>query len=208
MAVLKGPCFSLRARGSLGSTIVYTGNRKTHVVKRQNSRTNPNTIPQRSHRSMLRYLATAWNISIPPSLASWVNNTPPEAASPFHFYMQDGMAHWRIGQAPTWWYGLWGGSTTPAINTWTIKPQGNHVRLAIGGAGRVFLKGVIWHRGLSAGFTVSPSTAIDVQTINDVDNNMVVDVLHSPDEYFYKLQIFNPYGKMVLDPNAKSIVYP
>ncbi len=208
MTVLKGPCMSLKARGSLAGTIVYTGNRSTHVVKRQNSKTNPNTIPQRSHRNMLRYLAASWTRLIVPAHASWVGNVPITEYSPFHWYLKWNMERWRRGKAPAWWYGNQDSGATPTMTDWATRNRNGYVRLLWPASGYTNVLGVVWHKGNGIGFPVSPSTAIDVQWWIKIRDSLVTDHAKGSGYHYYRIQLFSNNGVLFLQPDTHSIVLP
>lgn len=164
MATLKGPCFSLKARGSLASTIVYSGCRKTNVLRTMPSKSSRRYLSQAGHRNMLAYLAAAWTQLVPTYLASWVNNVPASEASPYHWFIKTGMERWRRGLGPTENWQHYSGAAAAAIDGWGTVKSLNWIRLTIDTSTRDYVKAVMWHRGPGPGFSPTPANCFAVVT--------------------------------------------
>lgn len=206
MVKLIGPCMSMKARGSLASTIVFTANRRTNVLKRQNRKHNRNTILQRSHRSMLRYLAADFRRLIPPAAASWRTNVPDGEISPFHWYMKTNLAFWRNGEAPTAFSFLHGSGGVPIVQTWSVTNHKGLLSVRVQTLGALNVSGGIWHRVPSPGFPPSPATAIDVWHPVLSGQEIPTDRPTEPGTYFYRLQLFNNQGKLATNPLLKVVI--
>ena len=204
MATLKGPCFSLKARGSLASVIVYSGNGPRHVLKRQNHRSNPNTIPQRSHRSMLRYLVASWTRLIAPARASWVNSATAEEPSPYHWYVKFNMGRWRLGKGPCWWYGNEDLGATPSMTAWGLTNHRNWIKLNWPPAGFANTLCAVWHKGPFEDFDVSPQTAIDTRWWIHIRDDLVIDKPQTLGVHYYRLQLFSSNGVGLIHPDSHS----
>jgi len=207
MTVLRGPCFSLAARGTLASTITYTAVRNRPVLKRRSRRHNPDTIEQKAHRNMLRYLTKAWGIAIPPAKASWTTNLPEGEHSAYHWYVKINMERWRRGRAPTWWYPNFETGTPAVILNWSLTAVQNYVRLHINPTGTANVRGVIWHRGDAAGFAPIGANAIDVQLYTSTQTRLIVDRLQRPGTYYYRITYFNPNGRLETHATEHSVTY-
>lgn len=207
MATITGPLLSLRARGSLASLLVYTANRGKPVLKTSKRKTNRNTIEQRSHRSMLRYLVQSWIRLIPPARASWVNNVPTDQHSAYHWYLAFNMERWRRGLGPAYWYGLQDSGTTPTMTSWAITQHFGYVRVLWPATGFANVYSAAWHRGSGNDFAVSPQTTIHVDYWPNYRFTQIVDVLPKPGLYEYRLELWNPHGISYVHPDTKSAIY-
>jgi len=194
MATLKGPLLSLRARGKLGSSLVYTANRGRPVLKTTKRKTNPNTIKQASHRSMLRYLVASWTRLIPPARASWVNNVPAEEYSAYHWYIKWNMERWRRGIGPATWYGLQDTGAAPTMTTWNISDQAGIVRLQWPTSGFTNTVCATWHKGWHEDFDVSPDTAIWTDWWTNYRYRLITDRPTFPGWNYYRLMLYNAHG--------------
>lgn len=60
MAKLKGPLFSIDARGKLGDSLIYSSNKGIKRASRHFKPQNPRTILQQDNRAILRYAVQSW----------------------------------------------------------------------------------------------------------------------------------------------------
>lgn len=195
---------SLKARGSFHKTIVYSGCRSTHVVKRQNRKHNPNTIPQRGHRTMLRCLADVWGRLIPPATASWVNNLPDGEFSAYHWFMKFNLARWRIGKGPCTWFGNQDTGATPTFPSWAITQHFNYVRVLWPTSGFTNVYTATWHRGPGVGFTPTPATAIDSNFWVIYRETIVGDQPLTSGLIYYRLVLYSSNGIEFVQPDTKA----
>lgn len=205
MTVLKGPCMSLRARGTFHEILTFSGCRSSHVAKRRNRKSNPNTIPQRGHRSMLAYLAADWTRLIPPATASWVNSATAADFSAYHWFMKFNLARWKLGKGPSWWFGNQDTGAAPSVASWSLTNHKNFIRLIWPAAGYSGVRYAIWHKGAGIGFAPTPATAITVDRWMDVRDHLIVDRPTKPGLHYYRLQVYSATGVGLIHADTNSI---
>lgn len=204
MAVVKAPCMSLRARGTFHQLLTFSGCRSTAVAKRKNRGSNPDTIPQRGHRTMLKCVANLWSTLIPPATASWVNNLPADEFSAYHWFVKFNMARWRLGKGPCVWFGNQDTGSTPSMTSWGIAVHQNYVRLVWPPAGFADIHTATWHRGSPLGYTPTPATAIETRYWPQYRFATAYDHPLIPGLYRYRLVLHSFNGVSYLQPDSKS----
>lgn len=100
MAKLKGPLFSIDARGKLGNSLVFSSNRGIKRASKHYSPTNPRTLIQQDNRSIFSYAILSWQ-SLTDDQKESYNQSARNLSlkmSGYNYYLQTYLAEY--GEAP------------------------------------------------------------------------------------------------------------
>jgi hypothetical protein len=196
---------SLDARGTFHRILTFTANRSTAVAKRKNTRSNPFTVPQRGHRSMLKHVVSMWSWMNPTMKATWATSAPPDEHSAYHWYVKFNLERWRRGKAPCTNYALRDLGTVPTLAAWSLTQHHGYVRLIWPPAGYTNVLTVTWHRNRPVAFTPTPATAIHTSRWIIIRDTLIVDRPTTPGTYWYRLVVQNTNGVQYVHPGYNSI---
>jgi len=94
MAKLVAPLFSFRAHGRLGTSLIYSSNRRTNYVKSYAVPSQPNTPKQQTVRLGTAAITKAW-ATLPASLKlEWQTVADELDLSPYHAYLKANCRAW------------------------------------------------------------------------------------------------------------------
>jgi len=118
--------------------------------------------------------------------------------------MKWNMERWRRGQAPAWWYGNEDAGAIPSMTAWTLDNHRNYVRLRWPPSGTANILGVMWNKGPSEGFAVTPQTMIDVRNWAHIRDSLITDHPTTPGIHYYRLQLFSVNSVSFIQPDTHS----
>lgn len=196
MARVKGPLFSMDARGSVGKAIVFSIWKGVNYVKRHSIPSNPKSAAQVSFRSQMTFLSQIWAGLTAGNKATWDTRADSLNISPFNAFVGYSMSRWNHYKAGTKEYpageaGVGGDAptTTPAAGVKEIS-----LSIVHGAASPDW--GWIIHRSVTTGFTPSRSTAIAV-VATAADPDVYLDApLLTGTPYYYRIQGFSDEGDL------------
>lgn len=102
MAKLKGPLFSIDARGKLGNSLVFSSNKGIKRASRHYEPTNPRTLIQQDNRSIFSYAISSWQ-SLTEGQKEDYNQSAANLKlkmSGYNYYIQTYLAAYGVGPPP------------------------------------------------------------------------------------------------------------
>lgn len=194
MARVKGPLFSMDARGTIGGAIVFSVWKGVNYVRRHAIPANPRSAGQLSFRAMMTFLSQTWNGLSAGDKATWDARADSLSISPFNAFVGYSLNRWNHFKGPTEAYpAAEAGSVADApTTTVTAGVKENSLSIAHGVTSPDW--GWVIHRSTSTGFTPSRSTAVAViPTTGDPD--VFLDApLVTGTTYYYRIQGFGDDG--------------
>jgi len=196
MARVKGPLFSMDARGSIGKTLVFSIWKGINYVKRHSIPSNPKSAAQVSFRAMFTFLSQIWDGLSTANKATWDTRADSLNVSPFNAFMQVSMTRWNHYKGPTKEYPAGEAGTAGDAPTTTVSTGVKELSLSISHGVASPGWGWVIHRSVTTGFTPSRSTAIaSIQT--SVDPDVYLDApLLTGIPYYYRIQGFSVEGDL------------
>jgi len=101
MATVKGPLFSLDARGQVGGAVVFGSWKGRNYVRRHSIPSNPQSVSQVGMRSMMKFLSQVWASLSTAQQAPWIEVAARTNVSPFNAFVAFDMTRWRNFLAPS-----------------------------------------------------------------------------------------------------------
>lgn len=187
MARVKGPLFSMDARGSLGKAVVFSIWKGVNYVRRHAIPANPKSAAQVSFRSMMTFLSQIWDSVSAGDKATWDDRADSLGVSPFNAFVGYSQTRWNHFKGPTAAYpaaevGAGGDAPTTTV---TAGVKELSLSIAHGVASPDW--GWIIHRSTTTGFTPSRSTAVAVIP-TAADPDVYLDApLTTGETYYYRI---------------------
>lgn len=190
MARVKGPLFSMDARGSIGKTLVYSIWKGINYVRRHSIPSNPKSAAQVSFRAMFTFLSQIWDGLTVGNKATWDTRADSLNISSFNAFMQISMDLWNHYKGPTKEYPAAEAGVGGDAPTTTVSAGVKELSLSIVHGAASPDWGWIIHRSITTGFTPSRSTAIAV-IATSADPDVYLDApLLTGIPYYYRVQGF------------------
>lgn len=190
MARVKGPLFSMDARGSIGKTLVFSIWKGINYVRRHSIPSNPKSAAQVSMRSMFTFLSQIWNGLTAGNKATWDTRADSLNISPFNVFMAYSMDLWNHYKGPSKEYPAAEAGVGGLAPITTVSAGVKELSLSIAHGATSPDWGWIIHRSTTTGFTPSRSTAVAViETTADPDVYLDVPLLTGT-LYYYRIQGF------------------
>lgn len=194
MARVKGPLFSMDARGSVGKTLVFSIWKGINYVRRHSIPANPKSPAQISFRATMTFLSQIWDGLTAGNKATWDDRADSLGISPFNAYVGFSQSRWNHYKGPTKEYPAGEVGEGGDAPTTTITAGVKELSLSIAHGVAAPDWGWIIHRSTSTGFTPSRSTGIAVIPTT-VDPDVYLDVpLLTGVPYYYRIQGFSADG--------------
>jgi len=194
MARVKGPLFSMDARGSIGKTLVFSVWRGINYVRRHAIPSNPKSAAQLSFRSMMKFLSQIWNGLSAANKATWDDRSDSLNISPFNAFVGYSQTRWNHYKGPTKEYAAAEAGEGGDAPTTTPSNGVKEISLSIAHGVASPAWGWIIHRSTTTGFTPSRSTAVAVMA-TAADPDVYLDApLVTGTPYYYRIQGFSDDG--------------
>ncbi len=194
MARVKGPLFSMDARGSIGKTLVFSIWKGINYVKRHSIPSNPKSAAQVSFRSMMTFLSQIWDGLTAGNKATWDTRADSLNISPFNAFVGYSMTRWNHYKGPTIEHPAAEGDVGGDAPTTTPANGVKEISLSIAHGVAPPDWGWIIHRSVDTGFTPSRSTAVAIFA-TAADPDVYLDApLPTGVQQFYRIQGFGDEG--------------
>lgn len=194
MATVKGPLFSLDARGTVGGSVVFSYWKGRNTVRRHAVPANPKSAAQVAMRSMVKFLAQIWDGLTAANKATWDDRADSLSISPFNAFVGVNMDRWNTYSGPS--------KELPAAETGaggdapTTTPTAGvkEITLSIADGATPPDWGWLIHRSTTTGFTPSRSTLIAAIERTGTPTVYLDTPLTTGTAYYYRIQGFSDDG--------------
>lgn len=191
MARVKGPLFSMDARGSIGKTLVFSIWKGINYVRRHSIPSNPKSAAQVSFRSMMTFLSQIWDGLSAANKATWDTRADSLGISAFNAFVGWNQGLWNRYKGPTKEYPATEAGAGGDAPTTTVTAGVKELSLSIAHGVASPDWGWVIHRSTSTGFTPSRSTAVAVIPTS-ADPDVYLDApLLTGTTYYYRVQGFS-----------------
>jgi len=195
MATVKGPLFSLDARGQVGGAVVFGYWKGRNYVRRHAVPSNPQSVSQVGMRVMLKFLSQIWQSRSEAQQSDWADLAAQKNISPFNAMVGYNMARWRNMLYPALLYPATEDDDVGTLPTLVATAGTRQITLTIGLTAIEQNYGAVIFRNPTTTFTPSWNNAVQVLRFESgtektwIDTPLAVGV-----EQFYMMVLFSKTG--------------
>jgi len=197
MVKLKGPVQSLRASGKLGGALVFAESKGRPYLKKLTKPKQPRSPVQVANRAFLNFLTKSWTELSSADQQSWETAAQTLNLDPYRAFVQYNLAQLTRDQLPTMNRDQPGGGTHSLISAETATPRQRTIALTYTATVYATAWGLVFARGLSAGFTPSIHNTKHLVIMTATGDFSWIDGPLPPGAYYYKTLKMTRYTRVL-----------
>jgi hypothetical protein len=204
MATVKGPLFSLDARGQIGGAVVFGYWKGRNYVRRHAIPANPKSDPQMGMRAMMKFLSQIWATRSEAQQADWEDLAAQTSVSPFNAFVGHNMTRWRNALGPTMLYPATEDDTEATAPTLVATAGTRQITLTVGLTTMNANWGVAIYRSTSTGFTPAWNNCVQILRFETGVEKEWIDTPLTPGETYYYVQTLLSKAGLIGTPSAED----
>jgi len=194
MAIVKGPCMSLDASGSLAGAVVFSKWKGRNYIRQLVTPANPKSGAQSGFRASMKFLSQSWAGLTAGNQATWETRAADRTISEFNAYTSLNQLRWRNFLTPTKEDPAAEASTPPSAASGAATAGVRQATIDLTDGVTAPDWGYVLFRSKTTGFTPAISNAIALVPWDVAGVTQYIDTPLDPGTYYYRSKGFNDDG--------------
>jgi len=198
---------SVDASGKFGGSMVFAKWKGRNYVRQLVTPKNPKAAKQLGVRSMMGFLAAAWDALGAPAKASYVTAAAARSISTFNQYVSENLARWQLFSGPSQATPATEASSALTVTTMTLTGGAGFATIDITPSGATSIWGIAIFRDVAAITAPNWNNCVAVIPADGANAVSYTDSPLDAGTYHYRAAILNVDGKVgTVKADATAVV--